>query len=144
MEDKSLEELKAENAKTETAEDEQQSAASTQPEEEEAVSEDAQDTESEAETDEEEGAKADVEDWMQSDEQASEGGGEKRFTDSDVAAAKRKLQAKLEKRHDSKVEELQREIEALKQGRSTKQPADTGQKPMPTPRPLCFPSRGAL
>lgn len=132
MEDKSLEELKAENAKTETAEEEQQSAAATETEEEEAATEDAQDTESEAETDEEEGAKPDVEDWMQSDEQASEGGGDKRFTDGDVAAAKRKLQAKLEKRHTSEVEELKRKIEALEKGRSTQQPADTGQKPMPT------------
>lgn len=132
MAEQTLEELKAENASAETEEEEQPTAAATETDEEEAATEEAQDTESEAETDEEEGAETDAEAWMQSDEQASEGGGEKRFTDSDVAAAKRKLQAKLEKRHTSEVDDLKREIEALKKGQGVQQQAPTGQKPMPT------------
>jgi len=52
--------------------------------------------------------------WMLSDEQTSqEEGGEKAFTGSDIAAAKRKLRAKLEKSNDE-VADLRAEIEKLK------------------------------
>lgn len=128
MEEKTLEELKAENAATEEEETKDTASEETETEE-EAAEEEAQESESEAETDEEEGDEPEVEDWQQSDEQASEGSGDKRFTDSDVAAAKRKLRAKLEKAHNSEIDELKRQIEALKGGRREETPSV---KPMPT------------
>lgn len=50
-----------------------------------------------------------VEDWMKGDDQESQSG-EKKFTDHDVAAAKKKLRARIEQK-DSEIERLQRELE---------------------------------
>lgn len=117
---KTLEELKAENAASEEAE---KAPKQEEAEETEEVEEEPEE-EAEEESDESEGEdKAEaVESWMtQEDEQASDGGDAK-FGDSDVAAAKRKLRAKLERKHQTELEELKAELEKLKNGGSQQQP----------------------
>lgn len=68
-----------------------------------------------AETTEETTDEPELEAWMQSDDdqtsQADNG-----FTGSDIAAAKKKLRTKLERRHSEEVEQLQAEINKLKEG----------------------------
>ena len=59
-----------------------------------------------------ESTQADAEDWMKGDEPESQGA-EKKFTDNDVAAAKKKLRAKLEAK-DSEVDELRKQLEQIK------------------------------
>lgn len=70
---------------------------------------------------------ADAEDWMRGDDQASQSAGERKFTDQDVAAAKNKLRAKLETRHQSEIEKLQQELEAER--RRNQQVPQVGDKP---------------
>lgn len=73
-----------------------------------------------AETDkpESEGEEAELEDWMKSDDdQTSSNSGEKKFGDHDVAAAKKKLRAKLEAKHNDETEKLQKRIQELEQGK---------------------------
>lgn len=60
----------------------------------------------------EDGEREESEDWMKGDEGAP--GAEAKFTDSDVAAARRKVKAKLERRYESELEQLRRENEDLK------------------------------
>jgi hypothetical protein len=109
---KTLEELKAENAK---AEEESAEVTATEAEETEteAVEEEEQESDDLAEDGKEESSEAETEAWMQSDEQTSDGA---EFTGSDIAAAKRKLRAKLERQHNSELEELKKQIETLKGG----------------------------
>lgn len=112
---KTLEELKRENAEAEA-----KSTEVPQTEEEEteteAVEEETEESSEVAEPGDGETEETETEAWMQSDEQASQEGAEKSFTGSDIAAAKRKLRAKLERTHNSEVEELRAEIEKLKSG----------------------------
>lgn len=119
-----LEELKAANAKEEEA-----TLESTAGDEEEtnleAAEEEEQETEIPAEEGQEEGSETEVESWMQTEEQASD---DAKFTSSDIAAAKRKLKAKLGKK-DSEIDDLKKEIEALKENRA--QPVQSGSKPRP-------------
>lgn len=105
--EQTLEQLKAENA-----------AQVTQPEvEPQTTLEGELDTPAEASgevTPEAEGGdgsapEVEVEDWMKGDDQESQGA-EKKFTDHDVAAAKKKLRARIEQK-DSEIERLQRELE---------------------------------
>lgn len=123
----SLEELKAQNA----AQDEEETKAvevETEEEETELEAEEEQpEVEQESEEDDSEAEESELEAWQLEDEQASDDSG-KRFTDSDVAAAKRKLKAKIEKR-DDEIAQLRAEIESLKKGGS--QPAKAEAKPMP-------------
>lgn len=126
-----LEQLKEENAKLEAE-------ATTTPQEvvEEPVNQDEQEPQvdvddnaadasneegkPDAETDkpESEGEEAELEDWMKSDDdQTSSNSGEKKFGDHDVAAAKKKLKAKLEAKHNDETEKLQKRIQELEQGK---------------------------
>lgn len=66
------------------------------------------------------GGEGDPEPWMQGDEGSPDA--DKKFGDGDVAAAKRKLRAKLERQHQSETEQLRKEIEELKKSRSEPQP----------------------
>jgi hypothetical protein len=128
-----LAELKAQNAAEEEAAlkaaEEAQARESAEDEEVEDESEGETQTETE-EAGEREGEKPDsseeeAEPWMQGDEGSPDA--EKKFGDSDVAAAKRKLRAKLERQHQSREEELQRQIDDLKKSQST--PAVSEQLP---------------
>jgi hypothetical protein len=118
-----LAELKAANAAEEEA---------AQPVAEEARNHEELETETEGETqtgvDDEEDAESgeessetDTEDWMRGDEQGTPDA-DKKFGDGDVAAAKRKLRAKLERQHQTELEKLQQEIEELKKSKSEPQP----------------------
>lgn len=64
---------------------------------------------------------AEPEDWMKGDDQESQEAG-KKFTDSDIGAAKAKLRAKLEKQHQSELEELRAQLEAQR-SKSVPQPS---------------------
>jgi hypothetical protein len=124
----SLEELKAENALLE-----EQTTETTQVEVEEsdeldAVEEVTSETDGLGEGSEEVDSETETEAWMQTEEQASENADAK-FTDGDVAAAKSKLRAKMERQHNSELDELRAEIQTLKQ---VNQPVQTEQRQMPT------------
>ena len=112
MANQSLAELKAENA-----------AAEAEPEtipqvvEEEAVVE-AVDIEPEekaevAEPDAEETGDIETEDWMKSDGENVD----KKYSGEDIGNAKAKLRAKLEKKHNTELEDLKAENDRLKNGR---------------------------
>lgn len=124
-----LEELKEENARLE-AEAQAEVTTEDSPQEDEVVTEeDADETETEAETEnaessEEAEGEAELEDWMQGDDQASQSS--ETFTGSDIAAAKKKLRAKLERQHDAETEELKARIAELEAG---------GQAPQELTRP---------
>lgn len=109
-----LEELKAKNA-----EEEANSTAHPQVVEDEANSDAVEDesgnTNEDAETSSSREGSTETEDWMQSDDPASKTG-DKKFTDQDIAAAKNKLRAKLDRKHESETEALKAEIERLKSG----------------------------
>lgn len=115
----SLEQLKAENAKAEAKANPTPQKGETEDETEavEAGSEDL----TGAETGEDTEDTTDIDAWMQSDEDESDTEGhdsEKKFTDSDVAAAKRNMRAKLDKKHQKREQELLDRIEALEKGQS--------------------------
>lgn len=105
-----LDDLKAENAKLEA---EQSTDPQTVEEEVEskAVEEDLEEAKEVAEPAEEDTKSAETEDWMKGEETQAD----RKFTGSDIKAAKTKLRAKLERQHESVVDELKAEIEALKQ-----------------------------
>lgn len=108
--EKTLDELKAENAagEVETETPPQEVEVETEPE----VAEvEPEVTDEVAEPDPEETGKTEVEDWMQTDD---EQGADKKFTDADIGAAKKKLRAKLESKHSSEVDELKAENERLR------------------------------
>lgn len=131
MQVKTLEELKAENAQAEeestpvTPDDVEEIEVEAVEEESEEVVEAG---ESERQSEEEESTEA----WMQADEQVSDDSDDVKFTDHDVAAAKRNLKAKLEKKHDKVVEELKAKIEALESGRVTGVNESVSDSKMPT------------
>jgi hypothetical protein len=119
---KTLAELKRENEEAESKAEVEETAVI-----EEEIVEDEEVIESDVESDEdaEESEGVEPEAWMteeNSEEQGSETSGEKLFTGSDIAAAKRKLNAKLEQR-DSELEQLKKEVESLKQGGNKAQSA---------------------
>ncbi|SDA11175.1 hypothetical protein SAMN03159476_00392 [Pseudomonas sp. NFPP05] len=107
--DQTLEELRAENAAAEAAAKpvpqtddpvaEEVAAAGTTPTDDLAEGREG-----------EEGQQAEPEAWMKGDDQESQGA-DKKFTDSDIGAAKAKLRAKLEKQHQSELEELRAQLE---------------------------------
>lgn len=132
-----LEEVKAELAAEEAA-----AAAPAEPEAEE-VEDEAEPTateqtgEVEAETEHDDPGDEDAndgeeetEDWMQGDQGAQEA--DLKFGDSDVAAAKRKLRAKLEKKHTSEVDELQAKIAELE--KRVSQPQQQSQSALQRPK----------
>ncbi len=115
MQVKTLEQLKAENAETPTDDLEVTQDAEIK-DDAEAVEESSTETvvdgDQESKDDEQEATEV----WMQTEEQPSNGDNDNaKFTDSDVAAAKRNLRSKLEKRHSKETDDLKAEIEALKQ-----------------------------
>lgn len=70
--------------------------------------------------DDEDGAKAEPESWMKGDDQESQEAG-KKFTDGDIGAAKAKLRAKLEAKHQSEVEQLRAQLEEARRNTVTPQ-----------------------
>lgn len=108
-----LEELKAENAAAEQ-EPIEESASDIEESDVEAVEESEEEGVELAEVDAEESDEDAIDDWMKEGEELSNN--DDQFTGSDIAAAKRKLRAKLEKKHNSELEELKAELEALKAG----------------------------
>ena len=124
--EKTLDELKAENAAIEAAKA-QAPQASAEDDQSDAV-EVGELNDQDAEPDEDgENTEAEAESWMNGDSQESQSA-ERKFTDSDVAAAKKKMRAKLEREHQSEVERLQAELEAERQ-KHVLQPAQVGQRP---------------
>lgn len=125
---KTLDELKAENAALEAAQTETQ-AVEVENDETETHYEGAEDQAKETET---EGEVSEApEAWMaddSEDEQASSSGA--KFSDGDIAAAKRKLRAKLEKQHNEELERVKAELESLKRG--VTQPAAQSTATVPT------------
>lgn len=110
---KTFEELKAENAVAASEPVVPQPTAETEVNTgETSVEEPEQDAEPAG--DETEGSS---ESWMQTDEK------EAKFTDSDIAAAKRKLRAKLEREHNTEVERIKAELEVLKARPKLAEPA---------------------
>jgi hypothetical protein len=121
-----LAELKAKNLAEEEAA--QKAAEEAKAAEAEEAEEEEEEPEGETQTDEaeaEEEKLGETEDWMRGDEGSPDA--EKKFGDSDVAAAKRKLRAKLERQHQTREEDLQRQIDDLKKSQS--RPAATEQLP---------------
>jgi len=110
MQTKTLAELKAENAAAEENADLEGTP------EEVAEIESGEVVEESAESEEGEGTKKtpEPESWMLTGEDEESEEAEKKFTNSDVWAAKKKLRAKLESKHNSEVDELRAEIERLK------------------------------
>lgn len=124
--EKTLDELKAENAALEAAKA-QAPQAGAEDEQSDAVEvEELNDQDAEPDEDGE-NTEAEAESWMNGDSQESQSA-ERKFTDSDVAAAKKKMRAKLEREHQSEVERLQAELEAERQ-KHVLQPAQVGQRP---------------
>lgn len=103
----SLAELKAENAAEEV-----ETEVSPQEVEEETETEvaevETEVTDEVAEPESEETEETEVEDWMQTD------AAEKKFTDGDIGAAKKKLRAKLESKHNDELDKLRTENEQLR------------------------------
>lgn len=118
--DQTLEELRAENAAAEAA---NASVPQTGADEaDDTAAEGTNTTDDLAEGAEgEEGQQAEPEDWMKGDDQESQEAG-KKFTDGDIGAAKAKLRAKLEKQHQSELDELRAQLEAQRAA-AAQQPA---------------------
>ena len=69
-----------------------------------------------------------VEAWMQTDEQASDNA-EAKFTGGDIAIAKSKLRGKLEKKHNSEIEELRAQMAQMSQQLQPQAPKQPAQMP---------------
>lgn len=107
--EKTLEELRAENAAEETARAAAPQANATEVDN--AAAEDLNTVQSLAEDEGgEEGQAAEPESWMRGDDQESQGA-DKKFTDKDIGAAKAKLRAKLEREKQSELDELRAQLE---------------------------------
>lgn len=119
--DQTLEELRAENAAAEAAlAQAPQTGATDTPD---VAAEDLTTDEHLAEGEEgEEGLTPEPESWMKGDDQESHGA-DKKFTDGDVGAAKAKLRAKLEAKHQSEVDKLRADLEELRRNSIAPQPS---------------------
>lgn len=106
-----LDQLRAENAALEASQAASPQDAPDEPEV-DAAGEQEEDEQSADSDESDESAKADAEDWMKGDEPESQGA-EKKFTDHDVAAAKKPLRAKVQAK-DAEIDELRKQIDALK------------------------------
>ncbi len=120
--EQSLEELRAENAAAEAA-----NAPVPQ-----TGADEADDTAAAGETDtndhadvqgDQQDQQAEPEDWMKGDDQESQGG-DKKFTDKDIGAAKAALRAKLDRQHQSELDQLRADLEAERNKRVTPTPSD--------------------
>lgn len=106
-----LEELKRQNAESE-AESDTPIPQNEDVENETELDDVADKIETEAETDSNETETPDIESWMVDEEDSNEET-EKQFSGNDIANAKHKLKAKLDKRHNAEVEELKAQIKSL-------------------------------
>lgn len=112
-----LEQLKAENAKAEA--EANRDPQTDEPKVEAEATEEELNTEDPADTGSEEEGEPEAEPWMSTGEdEGSETGDEshaqeRKFTDSDVAAARRNMRAKLERKHDKEKSELEQRIADL-------------------------------
>lgn len=120
----SLSELKAENAAAEESEVDNEVVEEAAEEETETLELEESETQEVEETREEDETEEVVEDWLKDDNV------EPMFKSSDIKAAKTKLKAKLERKHNEETESLKSEIEELK--RQMQAPVQTAQ---PKPRP---------
>lgn len=122
-----LEELREENARLEAATAEvPQTEAEDVPDLE---AEEQEGGEQGADLDEpDEGSEVETESWMKGDDQESPKAG-KKFTDSDIGAAKAKLRAKLEREHQTEANELRQKIAQLEQERQRQQVPQVGSRP---------------
>lgn len=135
VEEMSLDELKeeiaaeeAEDQQAATVEDDADDAATDETDEDVETETDDDDAEVESDEDETDDDENTVATWQLTDQGESDS--EAKFTDSDVAAMRRKFGAKLERKHEAKVAQLEAEIERLKAGGGTQQPINTD--PLPT------------
>lgn len=120
MED-NLEALRAENAAAEAAANPVPQTG--EPEAEEVAAAGTETTDDLAEGAEgEESQKAEPEAWMTGDDQESPGA-QKKFTDKDIGAAKASLRAKLEKQHQSELDQMRAQLEELRSKSVVQQPA---------------------
>lgn len=110
--EKTLEELRAENAAAEAEAAQAPQPGATDVDDEAATGQSDADDHAEDQG-EEENQQAEPESWMQSDDQESHGAG-KKFTDKDIGAAKANLRAKLEKQHQSELDALRQQLEELR------------------------------
>jgi len=110
---KTLEELKAENA---TLEENKLLESTTDNEniQEGAVTDEAQKLGGDVDQNQEEGEEAEIDVWMQTEEESSTDD-DKKFTDSDIASAKKKLKGRVAQ-YETEVTDLKAEVERLKQG----------------------------
>lgn len=115
-----LEELRAENAAAEAAEATVPQTGVDDAKEVAAAGTTA--TDELAEGDEgEEGQQAEPEAWMTGDDQESPGA-QKKFTDKDIGAAKAGLRAKLEKQHQTELDQMRAQLEELRSKSVVQQP----------------------
>jgi len=80
-----------------------------------AVDDESNELDDDADQNQEEGEESETEDWMQSDDHESQA--EKKYSGTDIGAAKAKVRAKAEKKleeKDGEIEKLKADIEALK------------------------------
>lgn len=123
--EQTLEQLRAENAAREAEQ------APTPQEDASEVSDEAANVDEPGDLDAEPGegeseAAAEADDWKKGDDQESQGA-DKKFTDQDVAAAKSKLRAKLDRQHQSEIEKLQQQLE--EERRKHQQVPQIGERP---------------
>lgn len=122
-----LEELRAHNRAAEEAEAKAKVEPVVEDEPEAAQASDAG-TDNVTEDDKpEEGTEA----WLSESEDEQASGSGAKFSDGDVAAAKRKLRAKLERQHNEELERIKAELEALKRGNTQPVVQNTAKVPMP-------------
>lgn len=118
----SLEDLKAANAALEEKKLATPQVVEDDPKD-KAVEDETVETKGDADPDEEEAGETETQAFMLTDEEKP--ADEKKFTDSDIGAAKKKLRAKLEVK-DSEIEKLKAENEQLRSS-----PSATGEKARP-------------
>nr|WP_294975033.1 hypothetical protein [uncultured Pseudomonas sp.] len=118
--DKTLDELRAENAAAEAAAAPVPQADATDVDDEAAQGQEGGEDHADDQADDESQA-AEPESWMKSDDQESQEAG-KKFTDSDIGAAKAKLRSKLERQHQSELETLKQQLEELRSKTVAPQP----------------------
>lgn len=135
-----LEDLKRANAEAEAkeAEIEQTALEDPQPEPDEqaeAGEEEVTEEDESAEDEDSETTDTEPEAWMTTDEQASDDSVPVEFTRHDIANAKKKQRLKLERQHNTEIEQLRAEIEQLK---TAKQVPATINQPPEAPVPSDF------
>ena len=123
------EEAQTEENTIKAPETEEETAASEEEGAEEAAGDQEGEASETAESGEENPESETVESWMQSDDESE---GEKKFSDGDIAAAKRKLKAKLSKELDDKDDEIARLRSQLQGGAQDPQAGSVDIGPMPT------------